>query len=70
MAIQSRPVTHSSLSSLKQMADSRMRVAVAGTNALALMIASYIVSETSHQLIVLSRFVSLLFPLYCFALPI
>jgi hypothetical protein len=39
------------------MADSRMRVAVAGTNALALMIAAFIVHDTSHQIIVLSRVV-------------
>ena len=39
------------------MADSRMRVDVAGTNALALMIAAFIVHDTSHQIIVLSRVV-------------
>ena len=37
------------------MADSRMRVAVAGTNELALLIAAFIISDTSHQLIILSR---------------
>ena len=40
------------------MAKSRMRVAVAGTNTLALMIAHALVSETSHTLIILSRQVS------------
>jgi len=34
-----------------------MRVAVAGTNSLALLIAHFIVKETSHQVLVLSRFV-------------
>jgi hypothetical protein len=38
--------------------DSMMRVAVAGTNSLALLIAHFIVKETSHQVLVLSRFVS------------
>ncbi|KAF2432718.1 NAD(P)-binding protein [Tothia fuscella] len=32
-----------------------MRVAVAGTNTLALLIAHFVVSETSHQLVILSR---------------
>jgi hypothetical protein len=35
--------------------DSTMRVAVAGTNELALLMAHYIVSETSYQLVILSR---------------
>jgi len=35
-----------------------MRVAVAGTNALALLIAHFIHKETSHQLVLLSRTVS------------
>lgn len=41
------------------MAASRMRVAVAGTNTLALMIAHALVTETSHTLIILSRQVSI-----------
>jgi hypothetical protein len=40
--------------------DMMMRVAVAGTNSLALLIAHFLVKETSHQVLVLSRFVSLL----------
>lgn len=35
--------------------DSRMRVAVAGTNELALRIADAVRNETSYQLIILSR---------------
>jgi len=38
--------------------ESMMRVAVAGTNSLALLIAHFIVKETSHQVLVLSRYVS------------
>jgi hypothetical protein len=45
-------------SSVFPMAESRMRVAIAGTNALALLIAHYVVQETSYQLIILSRTVS------------
>jgi hypothetical protein len=37
--------------------DSTMRVAVAGTNELALLMAHYIVTETSYQLVILSRHV-------------
>ncbi|KIW03570.1 uncharacterized protein PV09_05325 [Verruconis gallopava] len=37
------------------MANSKMRVAVAGTNTLALMISHAIVTETSHSLVILSR---------------
>lgn len=38
--------------------DSRMRVAIAGTNELALRIADAVRSDTSYQLIILSRHVS------------
>jgi hypothetical protein len=37
------------------MADPNMRIAVAGSNALALMIATYIVRTTSHRIVVFSR---------------
>jgi fucose 4-O-acetylase-like acetyltransferase len=40
------------------MANARMRIAIAGTNTLALMMAHFVVTETSHQLVVLSRQVS------------
>lgn len=43
---------------LQLMANSKMRVAVAGTNTLALMIAHSVVTQTSHQLVILSRQVS------------
>jgi hypothetical protein len=49
------------------MADARMRVAVAGTNELALLIAAFIMSETSYQLIILSRHVCTV-PATCLAL--
>jgi hypothetical protein len=42
-------------STITSLTDSRTRVAVAGTNALALMIAAFIVHETGYQIIVLSR---------------
>jgi hypothetical protein len=39
------------------MAESKMRIAVAGSNDLALLIATYIAKYTSHRIIVLSRVV-------------
>lgn len=40
------------------MANAKMRIAIAGTNTLALMMAHFVITETSHQLVVLSRQVS------------
>jgi hypothetical protein len=46
-----------------------MRIAIAGTGGLALMIAHFVNEDTSHQLVILSRSVRRVMPLFCATTP-